>query len=56
MIHDRYYLSKDFRILGKDYLWMMSLLLIEELVKTRFQHSSSNIKPLFSTRIKQSSR
>jgi hypothetical protein len=27
---------------------MISFILLEELVKARFQHSSSNIKPLFS--------
>lgn len=33
---------------------MISFILIEELVKACFQHSSSNIKPLSSSRIKQS--
>ena len=48
-------MSKDLRILGIDYLWMMSLMLLEEWKEQVLSSSSTNMKPLFSTRIKQSS-
>ena len=49
-------MSKDFRILGKRLLMDDKLNFIGRTLKTSFQDSSNKIKPLFSTRIKQSSR